>query len=324
MGAVPTVYRWDDDGAPANPASSNGYDRSAVVGQALKACLVDGYGSKAAAGWAAYDVVWPTGSSDGHIVFENASMSGVADFRMQGASARVETLAAGWDGSQLVDPVPYNYTLSGSQTFLVDDARSVRWCVVANGRACILLLWRDPSGLSGENLSRWNGVAMAMGELVPAVAEFGTGSAPNFATFQMRSMEDGDEPIGASNQTSSVISRVTAAGVANVSGGEGFHQHGAYGYSGAETDYRFSSGAPSVPFLPLYIKGSDTDNNLQFGRWPGLWLMAGVPKEDVLLEDRDTHGIWTGSPESVGGQDRVLVISRKYYGWVSFAAEDWP
>lgn len=323
MGAVPTVYRWDDDGAPANPASNNSHDRSAVIGQVLKACLVDGYGSKPAAGWAAYDVVWPTSGSNGHIVFENADMTGVADFRMEGASARVDTVAGGWDGSQLVDPVPYRYTLSGSQTYIVTDARTVRWCLIANGRACVLVLWREPSGLSGDNLSRWNGVALVMGALVPAVPEFAAGAAPNFASFQMRSMDEA-QVIGDSNQWDSVISRVAADGTASLAGGSGFHQHGVYGYSGLSGDSRFSAAAPAVPFLPVYIKGSEDNGNYQFGRWPGLWLMAGVPVEDVLIDDRDVRSRWTGDVESANGQDRVLVISRKFYGWVSLAPEDWP
>lgn len=45
MGA-PTVYRWDDDNAPVVEGASG----TAII-EMLKACLVDGYGSKAAAGW---------------------------------------------------------------------------------------------------------------------------------------------------------------------------------------------------------------------------------------------------------------------------------
>lgn len=42
---IPTIYRWDDAGAPI----LNGLAGSAIA--VIQACLVDGYGSKPAAGW---------------------------------------------------------------------------------------------------------------------------------------------------------------------------------------------------------------------------------------------------------------------------------
>ena len=53
MGRTPIVYRWDDPGAPnlnAIMPTANDKDRLFMY-TVLKACLVDGYGTQAAAGW---------------------------------------------------------------------------------------------------------------------------------------------------------------------------------------------------------------------------------------------------------------------------------
>ena len=67
MGA-PTVYYYDDPGAPV---ISNGQDG---FYQILRACLIDGYGSKPAAGWSVVHDDW---AASGHASFTNAAGSGV-------------------------------------------------------------------------------------------------------------------------------------------------------------------------------------------------------------------------------------------------------
>ena len=52
--AAPTVYKWDDPGAPVLDSSNNS-TRAQQVLDLIKACLVDGYGAKAGAGWTAFD-----------------------------------------------------------------------------------------------------------------------------------------------------------------------------------------------------------------------------------------------------------------------------
>jgi len=65
---APTIYYSDDAGAPV---LTNGQD---AFYQVLKACLIDGYGSKAAAGWS---VVYDDWAASGHASFTNAGQSGV-------------------------------------------------------------------------------------------------------------------------------------------------------------------------------------------------------------------------------------------------------
>ena len=68
MGMAPTIYRYDDVGAPV---ITDGRDR---LYQILKACLIDGYGSKAAAGWS---VVYDDWSGSGVFTITNALQTGV-------------------------------------------------------------------------------------------------------------------------------------------------------------------------------------------------------------------------------------------------------
>ena len=65
---APTIYYSDDAGAPV---LTNGQD---AFYQVVKACLIDGYGSKAAAGWS---VVYDDWAASGHASFTNAGQSGV-------------------------------------------------------------------------------------------------------------------------------------------------------------------------------------------------------------------------------------------------------
>lgn len=65
---APTIYRSDDPGAPVISDSRDG------LYQILKACLIDGYGSKAAAGWS---VVYDAWVSDGVFSLTNALQTGV-------------------------------------------------------------------------------------------------------------------------------------------------------------------------------------------------------------------------------------------------------
>lgn len=65
-----TLYRWDDAGAPKVYGVSNS------VPELLKACLVDGYGSKAGLGW----TVEFEDATAGKIVFRNNSTTGTGTY----------------------------------------------------------------------------------------------------------------------------------------------------------------------------------------------------------------------------------------------------
>jgi hypothetical protein len=71
MGFTPTVYRWDDAGAP-----SIGTRKPSEIINILKKCLVDGYGSKLGAGWT---IPFQDGAANS-IVFRNSTEYGSGGF----------------------------------------------------------------------------------------------------------------------------------------------------------------------------------------------------------------------------------------------------
>lgn len=71
MGFTPTVYRWDDAGAP-----SIGTRKPSEIINILKKCLIDGYGSKPGAGWTAPF----QDAAANSIVFRNSTEHGSGGF----------------------------------------------------------------------------------------------------------------------------------------------------------------------------------------------------------------------------------------------------
>ncbi|MCH1926859.1 hypothetical protein L9G74_19120 [Shewanella sp. C32] len=73
MGLPVTVYRWDDDGAPQLPTS--GAKPSEIIA-ILKACLVNGYGTKTPLGWS----IPFENAVDNKIAFRNSLTEGSGGF----------------------------------------------------------------------------------------------------------------------------------------------------------------------------------------------------------------------------------------------------
>ena len=78
MGA-PTVYRYDDPGVPVLTGDND------AAYEVLRACLVDGYGSKPAAGWSE---VYDSWTSSGIATFTNAAGTGVLGLVRSAATNR--------------------------------------------------------------------------------------------------------------------------------------------------------------------------------------------------------------------------------------------
>lgn len=94
MARAPTVYRWDDQGAPdiatILPTSADRY--RLLIHTLFRACLVDGYGSKAGAGWSMpHQEINDQGC---RFVVENAAKSGALLYEggvFSGGSTNVAT-----------------------------------------------------------------------------------------------------------------------------------------------------------------------------------------------------------------------------------------
>ena len=155
--SAPTIYRSDDPSAP----SQVGNVKNAVY-EVLRACLVDGYTGKQAAGWS---VVYDAWATDGVCTFTNAAGSGVLGVHhnsyanygsiMFVASAMVDattgvdvrcgryatTIAAMGDSSLMSHPMIMHSN--------VPDATD-HWCVIANENFCAVWFATSSSQLFGS------------------------------------------------------------------------------------------------------------------------------------------------------------------------------
>lgn len=156
MGA-PTVYSWDDPGAPAWTASVN----SAY--EVLLACLVNGYPGKAGAGWS---VVYDDWVNSGNVSFTNAAQSGVLGLWHPKINNTTYSPVAYIAEAMITATQPFNgrsgpvgvadtqslsFTNSNLQNLSITNQAGKQWVVVANESFAILLAC--PAGSAGLNMS---------------------------------------------------------------------------------------------------------------------------------------------------------------------------
>src|SRR5690606_28374153 len=159
MGA-PTLYSWDDPGAPAWISNANGMGMYEV----LHRCLVTGYGNKPAAGWS---VVFDEFATNGNYSVTNGPKTGVfglyhsresgvkgyepimyvaeamlaADEAINGRSFLTAISQTGFSYS-------YNITAHGIGYKATGGSYSPRWVVIANDRWCWIIM---PQAVLGHN-----------------------------------------------------------------------------------------------------------------------------------------------------------------------------
>lgn len=192
MGA-PTVYYYDDPGAPVISSAQDGFY------QILRACLVDGYGSKPAAGWS---VVYDDWAASGNFSIENAAQTGV--FGMARAASGkppfVFIADAMIDAASPVNGVSGRDAITTTTAFVEGDSVYTRrasgggytpthWCVVANDNFAVLFTHHNLAGLftssllSGGNDDKWRS-CVAFG-VANSLRGYGSVSAPEAGNFLM-------------------------------------------------------------------------------------------------------------------------------------------
>ncbi|PHS66374.1 MAG: hypothetical protein COB09_02625 [Thalassobium sp.] len=131
---APTIYKSSDPGAPAISSFNN------AVYEVLRACLVDGYPGKAAAGWSAVYDEW---SATGIATFKNAAESGILGIVKELstsygtslfiADAMVDATHAvnARSGKVVVSDLP-NLPSHGAQTRMLRINMHQHWCVIGN------------------------------------------------------------------------------------------------------------------------------------------------------------------------------------------------
>lgn len=173
MARTPTVYRWDDPGAPDLSAlhSSNNERDLMYFHTVLKACLVTGYGAKAAAGWTmpheettvAGDgnrFVLTNAAGSGSLLYEGGTFSGNSSYR------HTDTLWACNSVQDMDAPVnawSWNVKYAdrnskgSSDVFHKSGSRyknkATAWVVVANENTCIVVCGRAAYDFSTSNTS---------------------------------------------------------------------------------------------------------------------------------------------------------------------------
>lgn len=137
---APKIYRYDDTNAPV----VNGQRGSSIA--LLKACLVDGYGDKPAAGW-----TMPYSNAAGKAVFRGNPYTGTG-FYLQldnTGSYTYQTILQGYENMTDVDTGVKPFTSvshsSGIFASLSSNTTPTPWILFADDRFFILVIWKGTS-----------------------------------------------------------------------------------------------------------------------------------------------------------------------------------
>tara|TARA_B110000211_G_scaffold15953_1_gene16699 strand:+ start:30563 stop:31603 length:1041 start_codon:yes stop_codon:yes gene_type:complete len=170
MARTPTVFRWDDPGAPdLNAIMPTNNDKNKLfIHTVLKACLVDGYGDKAAAGWSMPQEEITSGGC--RFVLTNAANSGSLLYEggeFSGSSTALEhnTVWACLDAADMNAPLNAwshstkyedRNTVAGAffhKTGLYQGSRCDAWMVIANENTVIFYSGRSAVEFSAASNS---------------------------------------------------------------------------------------------------------------------------------------------------------------------------
>ncbi|MFB8828340.1 hypothetical protein ACE0DR_01020 [Azotobacter sp. CWF10] len=169
-----TVYSSLDTGAPALPSvgGQRFIDNLKLI---LKACLVDGYGSKPAAGWTVgHDHAdgFSLGNGFGFVNFVSTASDAVAVYLMESITDGSSALAGGynrrsgpWFDGQADAGRHYH-----RGAYFYSTYANKQWCVVADGRTAILL-WYASSTVVDNDF--YTGGLLYVGEYKQALGNAG-------------------------------------------------------------------------------------------------------------------------------------------------------
>lgn len=206
---APTVYYSTDAGVPVLS------DKQDQFYQIFRACLVDGYGTKAAAGWS---VVYDDWANSGYATFTNAASSAVLGIvRAAGAyqpflfvaEAMIDESTPVNARSGYLDvttPWSPSDTTNGWQRPAYISLSITSWCVVANDNTAVFMMaasdaymYSFPSSAISSSQVSLMGVGAAND-----YRGLGSVSAPNFGNFLIWGGSLGGYGYGDFNSTSSV------------------------------------------------------------------------------------------------------------------------
>lgn len=157
---APTVYRWDDGNAPV----ARGERRSLV--DILRACLVDGYGTKAAAGWTLEYI----NATFDKAAFRNNPVTGTG-FYLQvdglGATYAYAPNVQGFEAmtSESDGLFPFNTGAAYSEQMSASAGTTARpWVLVADDRAFWFICW--PNNIAAPAITDSLNAGLFFGDIV--------------------------------------------------------------------------------------------------------------------------------------------------------------
>lgn len=156
MPSSPTIYSYDDPGAPViTPGADSFY-------QIMRACLIDGYGSKAAAGWS---VVYDDWATNGVLTITNALQTGILGLKrfdevsfgpgLFVCEAMIDSVTpvnarSGYNELTTLDDLT---DTSGYQRAQFSSAPHEKWVVIANENTALFWNGSDDALFSAQNQS---------------------------------------------------------------------------------------------------------------------------------------------------------------------------
>lgn len=166
--SAPIVYRWDDANAPVLA----GVNTSLIA--LLKACLVDGYGTKAAAGW-----TMPFSNAEGtKAAFRNNATDGTGFYlQVDNTVAAYYAACKGYESMADVDTGVNPFTTSTVYAFGGASAGTTArpWVLVADGRLFYLNVWPTATASGFATAARATCITLVFGDgisLYPSDAYF--------------------------------------------------------------------------------------------------------------------------------------------------------
>lgn len=333
MPATPTIYRWDDAGAPAPT------DKRDALYQVLKACLVDGYGSQPPAGWS---VVYDAWSTQRICTLQNAGQSGVLGMVRCASTSWGATLfvadamidaahaVTARSGTSEISDIPgLASTRGGLNHFSGYSNRYKNWIVIANNNFVIAFFAENSSVFSRQsNLLWWDMEVFAAGSFA-SLRGLGSVSAPSIGNFCLiGSALSGDSTVAWSVTMAVVVSDSTGA----------VAQGAAYGYvwpwclQSADVLGYSVAAAGSLVDLPLLSaelwsgSANGIANAYQLGTLPMIRSNTRLTGSSVIAYANVISPGRINDVIDVDGRPGVLVNMPDSSGgtaFVSLALEDW-
>lgn len=166
-----TIYRHSDSGAPALPSSSS-YEGAGWYMDVLKACLVTGFGSKAAAGWSmvyedttankrrmaisngngVLEMITRGSAGLGFVIWDSITTPGVGAAMDDTFADVMSDGVNGWKHEQVAAPGADSETWAGLYTtyFSTSYAAEIGWTVFADDKSAWILFHYPPEDARSE------------------------------------------------------------------------------------------------------------------------------------------------------------------------------